>query len=248
VKDEREVMPDTSIEIATSAHNQKNEVVLTPERTHNGVNRRGFLGKTMALLAAAAAGIWSSPKAAKAQQASQPLLMPICDVDCPPPPEPIDYTFETTDLINNLVANFNAHNAQAVVNAFSSSVINAPQMLSSMNNAFAAFPDLQLTLTSMSVGIYGRSVTINYSMTGTHTVAVYDSMVVSSGAALAAAAPGPTDTVVAGSQAIAASYSSDTATGTNTFTVLNGSLITRLTGDSTIPTVFQAHGASIVVS
>ena len=247
MKDEREVMPDTSIEIATSAQNQKDEVVLTPEPTHNGVNRRGFLGKTMALLAAAAAGIWSSPRAAKAQQVSQPLL-PICDIDCPPPPEPIDYTFETTDLINNLVANFNAHNAQAVVNAFSSSVVNAPQMLSSMNNAFTAFPDLQLTLTSMSVGIYGRSVTINYSMTGTHTVAVYDSMVVSSGAALAAAAPGPTDTVVAGSQAIAASYSSDTATGTNTFTVLNGSLITRLTGDSTIPTVFQAHGASIVVS
>lgn len=241
MKDERKGVPDSSNDLVTSARVDQEEVVQTPENSPGNFSRRGFLGRAVATLAAVGAGIWAWPKSANAQQRFQCPPQSAC-IGPPPPPPIIDYTTETTNLMNNMFANFNAHNAQAVVNVFDSAVVNAPQMLSSMGHAFTAFPNLTLTITSMSVTALGRSVTINYSLTGTHEVTVADALVVINGSTKTYA-----ENVVS-PDVVTATGASDTATGTNTFGVLNGSLITSVTGSGNLADVFAAHGAEIVVA
>jgi hypothetical protein len=140
-------------------------------------------------------------------------------------PPPLDYTAQSEQLVTNVVAAFNAHDSAAVVSYLTYAGVDTAGMQSHLDNAFHAFPNLQLTVTSMSAGPCGHTVTINYQIAGQYTNPVNDPYVNSSGAQLGA---------------------SDVCTGWNTFSISNGSYITLVLGGANIVEVFASHNAQVV--
>jgi len=205
------------------------DVQLNPEKDSNPVDsesprgsfsRRGFLGQLTTVVGATLAGVWSlaHPKRAKAEPC-------YCGGPPPPPPPPPNYTTQSEALINNLIAAFNAHNAAQCVSYFNSSYVNTANLQTHLQNNFTAFPKVQCTVNSLTVGPYGEYVTLDYDLPGEYQVVVVDDLVEASGV-------NPTQ--------------SDTVSGTQTFYILTGSSIYEMVGTNNAVTVFAAHGATIL--
>jgi hypothetical protein len=224
VKDEREMLSGVSTEDGSTTLSTPTQKTHNSESPLGKSSRRGFLGQTTTMLAAAFAGIWvlANPKRAVAD--------PFHCYDCTPPPHtpppPIDYTTQSLQLVNNLIAAFNAHDTATVMSYFTSAGVSQPKMQTHLSNAFYAFPNLQLTVTSMSAGPLGRTVTVNHQTTGQYTNYVSDPAVNNSGARLGV---------------------NDVITGWNTLTISNGSYITSVVGSANIVPVFQAYNAQVIV-
>jgi len=230
VKDEREVTSRDStgvgsISLITSPENTPN-----PEGSRGSFNRRGFLGQTTAMLAAAFGGIWSltNPKRAGALGASGPtqnICMEPCGGPPPIPPPPPNYTVESEALVNNLIAAFNAHNASELVSYMDSATIDTADLETHLVNNFTAFPQVAISVSSMTAGAYGDSVTIDWEITGEYQVVVNDSLVEANGV-------NPTQ--------------NDVITGTTEFLISTGSIIYDMDTTHNIVPIFAAHGATVL--
>jgi hypothetical protein len=212
VKDETDA-PDVQL------NHENDSNIFDSESPRGRFSRRGFLGQLTTVAGAALAGVWSltHPKRAKAEPC-------YCGGPPPPPPPPPNYSTQSEALINNLVAAFNAHNAAQCVSYFNSSYINTANLQTHLQNNFTAFPKVQCTVNSLTVGPYGEYVTLDYDLPGEYQVVVVDDLVEATGV-------NPTQ--------------SDTVSGTQTFYILTGSSIYEMVGTNNAVTVFAAHGATI---
>jgi hypothetical protein len=222
MKDEREMMSGPS--------HEKNHGAEGPR---GRLSRRGFLGQTTALLAAAFAGIWSlaAPKRARALNepgssttGAQQLRCPP-NQPCSPPPPPPNYTTQSLALINKVIAAYNVHNASGLVSYMDSATIDTALLATHLAHNFAAFPQTSITANSMTAGPFGYSVTLNWTIHGTYTTPTADNLVNANGV-------NPTQT--------------DAVTGSTVFYISTGSFIYEMDTTHNIPPVFSAHGATVL--
>ena len=234
VKDESAIQSDDSTRDVLVNLNSPQQNSEGQETSQGSFSRRGFLGQTSALLATAFGGVWSlaSPKRARATNSGQcvytvkqfsPDQQPICPPEPPPPPP--NYTTESEALVNKVIAAFNAHNAAELVSYMDSSTIDTADLQTHLQNNFTAFPKGQISVSSMTAGAYGYSVTIDWTITGEYQVVVSDSLVDSNGV-------NPTQ--------------SDVVTGSTTFLISEGSVIYDMDSTHNVVPIFAAHGATVL--
>ncbi len=233
MKDENEIQSDDStrdvlVNLNTPEQNSEGQ-----ETSRESFSRRGFLGQTSALLATAFGGVWSlaSPKRARATNSSQcvystklsPDVQPICPPEPPPPPP--NYTTESEALVNKVIAAFNAHNASELISYMDSATIDTADLQTHLQNNFTAFPAVAISVSSMTAGAYGYSVTIDWTITGEYQVVVSDSLVDANGV-------NPVQ--------------NDVITGSTTFLISEGSIIYDMDTTHNIVPIFAAHGATVL--
>jgi len=233
----QETVSDVSTALESTAQsNPERHNVPGSEGPRSRFNRRGFLGQCSTMLATGLAGAWwlTFPKKSNAGVRPDCIIEPnpngvhaaLCGgPPPPPPPPPPNYSTQSEALINNLVAAFNAHNASLCVSYFNSSYINTANLQTHLQNNFNAFPNVQCTVNSTTVGPYGEYVTLDYDLPGEYQVVVVDNLVEASGV-------NPVQ--------------SDTVSGSQTFYIVTGSSIYEMVGTNNAVTVFAAHGATIL--
>ncbi|MGB2604880.1 MAG: hypothetical protein WBC78_14880 [Candidatus Sulfotelmatobacter sp.] len=203
------------------------------ESARGSSGRRGFLGQVTTMLAAGVAGVWSLASPGRGNALSGSSNSPagifhkdICMEPCGgPPPPPPNYTTESEALVNKVIAAFNAHNASELVSYMDSATIDTADLQTHLQNNFTAFPKVAISVSSMTAGAYGYSVTIDWTITGEYQVVVTDSLVDSNGV-------NPTQ--------------SDVITGSTTFLISAGSIIYDMDTTHNIVPIFAAHGATVL--
>ncbi|MGB2602447.1 MAG: hypothetical protein WBC78_02550 [Candidatus Sulfotelmatobacter sp.] len=150
-------------------------------------------------------------------------MQPICPPEPPPPPP--NYTTESEALVNKVIAAFNAHNASELISYMDSATIDTADLQTHLQNNFTAFPAVAISVSSMTAGAYGYSVTIDWTITGEYQVVVSDSLVDANGV-------NPVQ--------------NDVITGSTTFLISEGSIIYDMDTTHNIVPIFAAHGATVL--